>query len=223
MKSAAALLFALALPALGFDSNLVVENKTRPTSFVGVPWGTRPEDAIRILGARAGAVGSEELPADQSKIELNGGTFSGQPAEKWTLEFANRKFYAATVVLKTDGTASARYRDLKQMLVTKYGPAAREGKPPIGLGADKKDRRAQQRLVPDQRLFGNTAAWKFTPTLADKEPKSIELILSDPTGILATDESQLVVKIRYINDAFAPQAGAVKSGSPAKSTGPDDL
>ncbi len=223
MKRAAAFLFALALPALGFDSNVVAENKTRPTSFAGVPWGTRPEDAVRILGARAGAVGPEELPADQSRIELSGGNFSGQPVERWTLEFAHRKFYSATVVLKADGGAPARYREIKQMLVAKYGAAAREGKPPIGLGAEKKDRLAQRRLAPDQKLYGNTAAWKFTRTLADKEPKSIELILSTPGGILGTDESQLVVMMRYTNDAFAPQTGTGKSGTPAKSTGPDDL
>ena len=163
------------------------------------------------------------MPADRSKIELTGGTFSGQSASKWTLEFANRKFFAATVILKSDGTATTLYRDLKQMLVAKYGPALREGKPPIALGADKKDRRAQQRLAPEQKLFGNTAAWKFSPTLADKEPKTVELTLAAPGGILATDETQLVVSMRYVNEAFAPQTGAGKSATPAKPSGPDDL
>ncbi len=223
VKSAVALLLASVLPALAFDSNVTAENKTRPTAFMGVPWGTVPEDAMRILSARSGVTVPEELPADQSKIELTGGNFSGEAAEKWTLEFAKRKFFAATVVIKADGNAPARYRDLKQMLVAKYGPASREGKPPIGIGADKKDRRAQQRLYPDQKLFGNTASWKFTPTLADKEPKTIELILATAGGILATDESQLVVMVRYSNEAFAPQAGAGKSGTPAKTRGPDDL
>ena len=223
VKCAAALFLTLALPALGFDSNVVAENKTKPTSFAGVPWGTRPEDAIRILSARSGATAPEELPANQSKIELTGGSFSGQAVEKWTLEFANRKFFAATVVLTRGGTASALYRELKQTLVAKYGPVARDGKPPLALGAEKKDRRAQQRLSPEQKLFGNLAAWKFSPSLADKEPKTVELLLAAPGGILATDETQLVVSLRYVNEAFAPQAGAAKSAMPAKPAGPDDL
>jgi hypothetical protein len=223
VKSVAALFLVLALPAFGFDANLLTENKTRPTSFAGVPWGTDRNDAVRILGARAGAVAPEELPADQSRVELTGGNFSGQAAEKWTLEFANRKLFAATVVLKADGAARTRFRDLKQMLVAKYGSPSREGKPPIAIGAEKKDRLAQQRLAPDQKLFGNTAAWKFTPTLADKEPKTIELILATAGGILATDESQLVVMMRYSNEAFAPQTGAGKSATPAKPAGPNDL
>ena len=184
----------------------------RTASSGRVPHGTPTND-----------VGREELPADRSRIELTGGNFSGQAATKWTLEFANRKFFAATVVLKSEGPATNLYRDLKQMLVAKYGPVLREGKPPLALGADKKDRRAQQRLAPDQKLFGNTAAWKFTPTLADKEPKSVELTLAGPGGILATDEAQLLVSLRYVNDAFGPLSAAGKSPPTTKASGPDDL
>ena len=85
VKSVFALFLTLVLPALGFDPNVVAENKSKPTSFAGVPWGTRPEDAIRILNTRSGATAPEELPADQSRIELTGGTFSGQAVDKWTL------------------------------------------------------------------------------------------------------------------------------------------
>jgi hypothetical protein len=222
VKSAVVWFLALSLAAHGFDPNLVVENKTRPTAFVGIPWGSGPEEASRILSARAGASAPAE-PADPSKLELTSGTFSGQAVERWTLEFANRKLYAATVSFKADGAAPALYRDLKQQLATKYGPALREGKPPIGIGADKKDRRAQQRLAPDQKLYGNTASWKFSPTLADKEPKTIELTLATAGGILATDESQLVVTIRYSNEAFAPLGGTAKSAPAPKTRGPDDL
>ncbi len=210
-------------PAFGFDPNLVAENKNRPTSFVGVPWGARPEEAGRILSARAGVIVPEELPVDQTKIELTGGNFSGQPAEKWTLEFAGKRLFAATVTLKAEGGATAQFRDLKQMLTAKYGPVAREGKPPIGIGADKKDRRAQQRVNPAQPLFGNTASWKFVPTLADKEPKAVELTLATAAGILATEEAQLVVTIRYSNDAFAPQSTTGKATPARRPSGPDDL
>ena len=223
MKFPAVLLLILSLRALGFDPNLVAENKTRPTAFVGVPWGANPNDAVRILGERAGAVAPEELPADRSKVELTGGNFSGQPAEKWTLEFANGKFFAATVMLKADGAARARYRDIKQMLVGKYGPPARDGKPPIAIGPEKKNRVAQQQFNPDQKLFGNTVAWKFTPTLSDKEPKTIELTLATTAGTLATDETQLVVQMRYVNEAFAAPAAATKTSKSAKPAGPDDL
>jgi hypothetical protein len=218
-----ALLLLAASPAFAFDASITAENAKRPTAFAGVAWGSSPADALRTLSARAGVNAPEQLPDDQSKLELTGGTFSGQAAEKWTLEFSNRKLFAAAVTFKSEGPAKALYRDIKQQLIVKYGAPARDGKPPIALGADRKERFAQQRNNPDQKLFGNLTQWKFTPTLADKEPKSIELILGTAGGILATDESQLVVTLRYVNDAFAPQAAGGKATGTDKPVAPRDL
>lgn len=224
MKLVPALLVFLTIPAFAFDAALTAENKTRPSSFVGVPWGASPEEATRILSARVGATPPDPLPADTSRIELSGGTFSGQTAERWTLEFVNRHLGAATVVLKNDAPATMRYRDLKAQLIAKYGPPQREGRPPIALGADKKIRQAQQQANPEQKLFGNLCSWRFTPTLADKEPKTIDVVLGAPGGILATDEGQLVVTIRYVNETFALAAAAAGKPAPSvKPSGPDDL
>jgi hypothetical protein len=224
VKPAPFLFLLLAIPALAFDPALTTENKTRPASFVGVPWGAAPEEAARILTARVGAVAPGELPASPARLALRGGTFSGETVERWELEFVNHRFATATVLFKNDATASTRYRELKQQLLAKYGAPVRDGRPPIALGAEKKDRRAQQRSNPEQKLFGNLCSWRFPATLADREAKTIDLILATPAGLLTADEGQLIVTIRYVNEAFAQAPPA--SGKPAptpRPTGPDDL
>ncbi len=222
MRIVSFLLFALIVSGLAFDSSITAENKSRPTSFVGVPWGASREDTARILSARAGALAPDPLPDDPAKLELTGGTFSGQAVERWMLEFVNRRLAAASVVLKNDAPANNRYRDLRQQLTAKYGPPVRDGKPPLAASTeDKKERRTQQRTNPDQKLFGALTQWKFTPTLADKEPKTIELILGAPGGILATDEGHLVVTVRYVNEVFASPAN--RPASTPKPSAPDDL
>ena len=115
------ILLALLLPFAAF-----AENVTRPTSFVGVPWGSTPEDTVRILGARAGVSPPEEGTVVGDKLELTGGKFAGQNVTKWTIEFTGRKLYAATVLLKADAGASSLYRELKQMLTAKYGAVSGE-------------------------------------------------------------------------------------------------
>jgi len=215
-------LFALVTCASAFDANVTAENKNRPTTFAGVPWGASREDASRLLGSRSGAIAPDPLPADEAtKVELTGGTFSNQAVERWVLEFVNRRLAAATIIFKSDTPATGRYRELRQQLTAKYGPPTRDGRPPLALDADKKERRAQQRINPDQKLFGNLVQWKFTPNLLDKEPKSIELVLGAPGGILATDEAQLVVTIRYANDTYLTPA--IKPASTPKPPGTDDL
>lgn len=219
-----AVIFAalLLLPLAG-----VAENASRPTSFVGVPWGANPQDAVRILSARTGVVAPEEVTAAEA-VELTGGKFAGQTAAVWTLQFANRKLYAATVQLKADGSASSLYRELKQMLIAKYGRVSAEGKPDAGSDADKKLRRNRGRVNADLKTYGTVASWKFAPTLNDKESKVIELELAGPDGGETTAESLLIVTVRYLNETLkpiAPQAaaGAYKSEPSRPAVKVDDL
>jgi hypothetical protein len=213
--------------ALLFPAALFAENGSRPTSFVGVPWGSKPEDAVRILAARTGVAAPEELTV-VDKLELKGGKFAGQSATGWTLEFADRKLYAAAVQLKPESTAASLYRELKQMLIAKYGPVSGERKPDAGDDADKKLKRDRRRQNPDTKTFGSVAFWKFPPTLGDKERKLIELELASPDGSEALDESQLVVTIRYLNEslkplAAQPAASAYKSEPSRPAVKVDDL
>ncbi len=161
---------------------------------------------MRILTARTGVVAPEELPTGD-KLEFKGGKFAGQAATGWTLEFADRKLYAATVQLKPENTAQSLYRELKQMLIAKYGPVSGERKPDAGDDAEKKLKRDRRRLNnSDTKTYGMIACWKFAPTLADKERKLIELELATRDGGEALDESLLVVTIRYINESLKPLA-----------------
>jgi hypothetical protein len=190
----------------------LAENTTRPTSFVGVPWGATPEDAVRILSARTGVATPEELPAGNS-VELPGGKFAGQTAATWTLVFADRKLYAASVQLKPDKTAQSLYRELKQMLIAKYGPVAGERKPDTGSEADRTLRRQRRRDYPDMKTYGTVAFWKFAPTLNDKERKTIELELAGADGGETASEAELILTVRYVNETLKPSATAAAAAA----------
>lgn len=211
MKTRSALFAAILLPIAGF-----AENTTRPTSFVGVPWGAKPEDAVRILSARTGVTAPEEVPTGDS-VELTGGKFAGQTAATWTLAFADRKLYAATVQLKPEKTAQSLYRELKQMLIAKYGAVAGERKPDTGSEADRSLRRQRRRDNPDAKSYGIVAFWKFAPTLNDKERKTIELELAGADGGEATTEAELILTVRYVNETLKPSATAAAGAAPYKS------
>ncbi len=222
MKLCATLLAVLLVPLAAW-----AENTSRPTSFVGVPWGAKPQDALRILSARTGVSAPEELPAGET-IELAGGTFAGQAATAWTLEFTGGKFYGASVRLKPEPSATSLYRDLKQMLIAKYGRVSGERKPDAGTDTDRRLRRDRRRLNPDLKTYGTVASWKFSPTLSDKESKLIELELAAPDGGEAPDEAQLVVTIRYLNESLKPAiapsgTGAYKSEPSRPAVKVDDL
>lgn len=169
--------------------------------FIGVPFGTMPEDAIRILSARPGIIIPESLPTLVEKLELTGGNFAAQEVLKWTVEFADKKFAAATVVLKPDGNGLAVYRDLKQNLTTKYGPPTGERKPAMS-DADKKAR--QQSTGKKADTFGNVTYWKFPASLADKDTKMIVCEAAGPDGNEVTDEAKIQVTIHYIDETLKP-------------------
>ena len=173
----------------------------RPMGFLGVPFGTAPEDAIRILSARPGIILPESLPTLVEKLELTGGNFAAQEVLKWTVEFADKKFAAATVILKPDGNGLAVYRDLKQNLTAKYGPPTGERKPGMS-DADKKAR--QQASGKKADTFGNVTYWKFGATISDKDAKMIVCEATGPDGNEVTDEAKIQVTIHYIDETLKP-------------------
>ena len=75
----------------------------RPRGFLGINWGASPEEAKRIMQARPGVKFPDDT--DDYRFELTGGVFAEQPVAKWILEFPERKFASATVVLKTEGNS----------------------------------------------------------------------------------------------------------------------
>src|SRR5829696_6588005 len=93
----------------------------RPKGFLSINWGASPEEAKRVMQARPGVKFPED--ADDYKFDLTGGTFAGQPVAKWTLEFPERKFANASVVIKSEGDAQSLYKNFRAELVAKYGSA----------------------------------------------------------------------------------------------------
>ena len=207
------------LVALALSASAFAEKLGRPTGFIGVPFGTTPEDAIRILSARPGLIIPETLPTLVEKLDLTGGNFAAQEVLKWTVEFADKKFAAATVILKPDGNGLAVYRDLKQSLTAKYGPPTGERKPGVS-DADKKAR--QQASGKKADTFGNVAYWKFPATLADKDAKMIVCEATGADGNEVTEEAKIQVTIHYIDETLKPLAakagvsGVTKGSTPVK-------
>lgn len=169
----------------------------RPKGFLGINWGASPEEAKRILQARPGVKFPEET--DDYKFELTGGTFAGKPVAKWILEFPERKFASAVVVLKSEGDVPALYKEFRTQLVSKYGSATTDRKL-----ATKRDRNANNNDRPTS--FGNSATWKFNPNLKEKSSLSIVCEMAGPNGAPVTDESQLSLTVRYMNDTLLSAA-----------------
>ena len=209
----------LFLVFLVLSASAFAQKLERPMGFAGVPFGATPEEAIRILSARPGLIIPESLPTLVEKLDLTGGNFAAQEVLKWTVEFADKKFAAATVVLKPDGNGLAVYRDLKQSLTAKYGPPTGERKPGVS-DADKKAR--QQGSGKKTDSFGNVAYWKFGKTIADKDVKMIVCEAAGPDGNEVTDEAKIQVTVHYLDETLKPlpAKGGVstvsKSSTPVK-------
>ncbi len=202
----------LSLLTLALSASAFAQKLERPRGFAGVPFGSAPEEALRILGTRPGLIIPETLPTSVDKLELIGGNFAAQEVLKWTIEFVDNKFAAATVALKPDGNGLAVYRDLKQSLTAKYGPPTGERKPGMS-DTDKKKRQAGG--TKKEETFGNVSYWKFGTTLADKDAKSIVCEAAGPDGNEVTEEAKIQVTIRYIDETLKPSAvkGGVSGGS----------
>jgi hypothetical protein len=182
----------------------------RPKGFLGINWGASPEEAKRVMQARPGVKFPEET--DDYKFELTGGTFAGKPVVKWVLEFPERKFASAVVVLKSEGDTPALYKEFRTQLVAKYGSATTDRK------LSKSERRPG--YPPDRGGLGNSSTWKFNPNIREKSSLSIVCELAGPNGGPTPDEAQLSVTVRYINETLVGAANASSTaGAKAGSTG----
>src|SRR5690242_3681212 len=125
----------------------------RPKGFLTINWGASPEEAKRVMQARPGV--KFPTDADDYKFELTGGTFAGQAVDKWILEFPDRKFASAIVIIKGEGDAAGKFKEFRTELGKKYGTATTDKK----LKGDKKGGEAPT---------GTQAIWKFSPNLKEK-------------------------------------------------------
>jgi hypothetical protein len=209
MKSPILVLFLLGAAAFAVD---------RPKGFLGIAWGASPEEAKRVLQGRSGVKFPEE--SDDYHVELTGGTFAGQTVTKWVLEFPDRKFASAAVTLKTDGNASAVYKEFRTQLVAKYGSVTSDKKPSAGGAQARKTYNGER-----QPALGNVATWKFLPTMKDKTSIVISAELAGPGGKPANDESQLAVTVRYVNESLTgtPAAGTASAKTAHAPVKKDDL
>ena len=182
--------------------NAVAAAVDRPSGFAGIPWGASPEEAKRALQARPGVKFPED--SDDYHVEVTGGIFAGQQVTKWVLEFPERKFASASVTMKTEGNASAVFKDLRTGLISKYGSPATEKK--LTTNGN------QTRPPPGRHSLGTIATWKFTPTMKEKSKIAISAELAGPGGKPA-EESQLSVTIRYINESLSPAATGTAAGA----------
>ena len=161
----------------------------RPKGFLTINWGASPEEAKRVMQARPGV--KFPTDADDYKFELTGGTFAGQAVEKWILEFPERKFASATVIIKSEGDAPTKYKEFRTQLVAKYGSATTDKKM-------KGDKKAGGERAPS---LGTQSIWKFNPNLRDKSNVSItcELANGGQGGVLA---------LKYVNETLVAAAAA---------------
>ncbi|MEQ1851753.1 MAG: hypothetical protein ABMA01_09205 [Chthoniobacteraceae bacterium] len=166
-----------------------------PKGFVGIPWGASPEEAKRALQARPGVKFPED--SDDYHIELTGGTFAGQPVEKWVLEFPERKFGSAAVKLKTDGNAASVYNELRTQLVSKYGSA-----PTVRKLSSVSGKKNAVYTPEPPGMLGSIAIWKFPPTMKEKSTVVVSIELSGGEGRPVNDGSQLLVTLRYVNESL---------------------
>lgn len=183
--------------------NVIALAGERPGGFLGIPWGASPEEAKRILQKRPDILFPDN--PDDFHVELTGGTFAGQPAAKWVIEFPDRKFAAAAVTLKNEGSASSTYKEFRSQLAAKYGSATTDKKL-AGPGASKRPQAAV-----------SIAIWKFGPTMKDKTSVLISAELSGAGAKGAGEDSQSAVTIKYVNETLTG-AAAASGSAPAKPT-----
>jgi hypothetical protein len=183
----------------------------RPKGFMGIHWGASPEEAKRVLQARPGVKFPDET--DDYKFELTGGTFAGQAVEKWTLEFPERKFAAATVVLKKKENTPSLYKEFRAQLSDKYGSST----------SSSKIKGLTKQAAGNRTIYGSIAVWKFMPNIKDKNYITIHCELATPTGMATVDETQLEIKVRYCNETLLKESALVEKKPDTEAVKKDEL
>jgi hypothetical protein len=93
----------------------------RPLDFLGIKWGASKAEVQQSMSAMSGV--EPQKTKDNNRLEFSGGTFAGEPVNHFGMDFVGDKLYRAAVALKPVGDRENQYRDLRQLLVNKYGPA----------------------------------------------------------------------------------------------------
>ncbi len=186
----------------------------RPKGFLNINWGASPEEAKRILQARPGIKFPEET--DDYKFELTGGEFAGKPVAKWVLEFPDRKFASAVVILKNEGDAPALYKEFRTNLVAKYGPATSDRK-----AGPKGPKNRPGGAPPDPSTQSTTTTWKFTPNIKEKSALSIVCEMGGAGGPGGGNGGGPggAVTVRYINDTLVAASAPKTEAKPAGPVG----
>lgn len=181
----------------------------RPKGFLNINWGASPEEAKRAMQARPGVRFPED--ADDYRFTLTGGNFADQPVERWTLEFPDRKFATATVVMKSVGDNQILYKDFCAQLSAKYGTASTRQKL-----ASKTDKKQPTNYQKNTSSLGSITTWKFEPNMKEKSTVVITCELCGLDGGAVNDPTKLHVVVRYTNETLAtPPTQGKDSEKPA--------
>ncbi len=81
-----------------------------------IPWGATVKQAEVVMADRPGVKGTG---AGESWLTYRGGGFSGLPATRWTLGFADGRFTVGSVLL--EGVKKPMFDWLQAQLSAKYG------------------------------------------------------------------------------------------------------
>jgi|GEM_PF-1194710 len=189
----------------------------RPKGFLGINWGASPEEAKRVMQARPGLKFPEET--DDYKFELTGGEFAGKPVAKWILEFPERKFASAVVILKNDGDSPGLYKEFRSNLIAKYGPATTDRKTNPKTAPNRKPKKPDPE--DDKPAAANSTTWKFAAGMSEKSAVSIVCEMAAPgaQGGGGNGIPPGAVTIRYSNDTLVT-AAQPKTDPNAKPAGP---
>lgn len=100
--------------------------------FLGMPWGTPPDIANKVMLARAGTtLNTKESTA--SDLYYMGGSFSDQEVKFIALAFVDGGLCQATVIFKSTGSDEGVFGDLKTALDKKYSRDRATGNLSLGL------------------------------------------------------------------------------------------
>jgi hypothetical protein len=120
--------FAIIALSFGLFHNSV-KAASAPVEFADIPWKSPVVEAKRLMTQRDGVTIKEE---SAERIICHGGTFAGQPAERWELIFTGNQFCEGAVYLvfpRGEATQhlAPQFEALQKMLTTKYGKGTTTG------------------------------------------------------------------------------------------------
>jgi hypothetical protein len=178
----------------------------RPVTFLNLPWGSPRAAVLRAVADTGAAVPEGLAEGSEPRVEIAGGKFAGQEVAAWTLEFLSNKLVSAAVSLRAaDGDTGGLYRDLKQQLVKKYGPAPAERKFSTLTPEQRRAYTASGVRAPNR---GTGVTWRFLPNLREKETLSITCEHAPAAGTDSADESLYLVTLRYTHETLRAQLAA---------------